>query len=193
MQNQLQMISPINNNHKHEKILKSVEVKPKVSKPSILIPLPTEDNSFLNISSNKIFAGKEKQDVIHSALGSLENIEVITKPTTDEYINNLLSSLNTSIFTESTKLLLKKNYTTPSFLLSTVDSSKYNQNLKNLQSHLYTERTSDVPLINTNDKYKRSIVSNLNKSKSVKNNNVFEKQKKYFLSKIKSLPYIILR
>lgn len=188
MQNQLQMISPISSNHLHEKIIKSFEAKPNIIKPSVLIPSPTEVNNLKNITPNKLsntfFTGKRKRTII----GSMENTEL--KQTKDESISTFLFNHNTSIVTEPKKSIFEKNFTNFSFVQSTLDSSKFNQILKNLPSHHYTEKTAAtfMPLTYINDKYKRSIVSNLNKLKKVKNNDVLEKQKKhYFLSKIKSL------
>lgn len=197
MQNQLQMISPIRSNHVYENIIKSFEVKPSIFKPSVLIPLPAELNNLKSAIPNKLsntfFAGKEKHNVIYTTLGSMENTEYT--PTADESINKFAFSLNTSVVTETKKIIFEKNSTNSSFLLPTSDSLKYNQNLKKFLSHHYTERTlvaTLMPLTYTNDKYKRSIVSNLNKPKNINNNDAFEKQKKhYFLSNIKSSHSII--
>lgn len=192
IQNQLQMISPISSNHVHEKIIKSLEAKPNIIKPSVLIPLPAEvnylKNTIPNKMSNTFFTGKEKHNIIDTIIGSMENNEF--KPTTDESINTFLFNHNTSTVIEPTKSIFETN---SSFVPLTSDSSKYNQNLKHFPSHHYTEKTF-MPLTYTNDKYKRSIVSNLNKLQNVKNIDVLEKQKKhYFPSKIKSSRSIIPR
>lgn len=60
------MISPINDNHQHEEIIKSSEAKTKIVKPTVLIPIPELDNvgklSTTNNLLKTFFPGKEKKN-----------------------------------------------------------------------------------------------------------------------------------
>lgn len=196
MQNQLQMISPINSYHKQEKIIKSSEAKQNNFKPSVLIPLLTDINNVLNTSSssnkllNTFFAGKEKQTVTDT-YDTKENISVLIKPSTVKSFSEYPFSLNTSIAIESTSVI-KKNSTSANSSRSTLDSPKYTQNLNNAENYNYTESTLDVsfmPFTSINNKYhKRSVVSNINNPKGMKNNDKYEEQNIHdFLRKTNSL------
>ncbi|VVC44291.1 Hypothetical protein CINCED_3A001515 [Cinara cedri] len=139
IQNQLQMISPINNNHLYKEIIKSSEAKPKMFKPSVLIPVP-EFNYVLNILAspnkllNKFFAGKEKEDK-NNSVNTKKNIEVLTTQTT-------------SITTESISILEVKNSTNSSFTTPILISSKYNESsTTSLENDQYTENSLDVTFI----------------------------------------------
>lgn len=118
MQNQLQMISPINDNHQHEEIIiKSPEVKTKIVKPTVLIPIPEADNvgelSATNNLFKRFFSGKEKKN------------ETV-----------LDTSLITVIAEQSE--LVEHNLTSPSLVIK----NKLNDNIK---SHEYNI-TSNKPL-----------------------------------------------
>lgn len=153
MQSQLQMISPINDNHQYEEIIKSSEAKPKILKPTVLIPVPEFDN-FLNILTpkrflNNFFAGKEKSDTIGTPSTKESNWDSTTS-TMEDFNDSFVSSQRVLISTEPTSVLEIKNSTTTSFL-STLNSSKYNQNSKNLENEHYTENVFDdvtfIPLM----------------------------------------------
>lgn len=135
MQSQLQMISPINDNHQYEEIIKSSEAVPKLFKPTVLIPVPEFDN-FLNILTpkrflNNFFAGKEKPDVIDTPSTKKNNWDSTT-PIMEVF--NGSSSQKNLISTKTTTILEIPNSTTTSFLSSNLDTSKYNQNSKNLNN-----------------------------------------------------------
>lgn len=175
MQMQLQMISPINYNldHQNEKIIISSEAKPKMNKPTVLIPLPKFDvlNIFSpNLMFDVFFGGKEKQHA-NDSLSKKENIQVITTPMMVESISTLSGhQQNMSIATESTSILEVNNSTTMSSISSTLSSSKYNQSSKDTDIYQYTEKPFDVtfiPLPST-DSY--------SKIPSIKNNTHYEKQ-----------------
>lgn len=77
IQNQLQMISPINYNEHYENVIKSSESQPKIFKPTVLIPVPKINNILKSQSNffNNFFVGKEIQNF---NLSTKEHIQVIT-------------------------------------------------------------------------------------------------------------------
>lgn len=145
MQSQLQMISPINDNHQYEEIIKSSEAIPKIFKPTVLIPVPEFDN-FLNILTpkrflNNFFAGKEKPDVIDTSSTKNNNWDTTT-PTMEVFNSSFSSSQRFLISSETTSI---QNSTTTSFLLSNLDTSKYNHNSKNLDNAF--DDNTFIPLV----------------------------------------------
>lgn len=169
------MISPINDNHEYEEIIKSSETKPKIFKPTVLIPVPEFDN-FLNILTpekmfNNFFSGKKKQDTTDTK----ENIGNIITPIKEESNSSFSSSQKILISTESTSILKIQNSTTSSFLSSTLDSSKYSQNSKNQEYEHYTENAFDttiMPLLasTTDNSQKIATTPIKEKSEHIKHN-----------------------
>lgn len=161
MQSQLQMISPINDNNQYEEIIKSSEAKPKIFKPSVLIPIPKFDNTLNALTPktllNTFFAGKEMQDI----KSTQEYTQTQTTPITEVSIGGFSSNQQISITTDSTTILEVKNATTASSLLSTLNSLQYSQNLPNLKSESSTENSVDIAFIrkvdNTTDKYNKIL------------------------------------
>lgn len=179
MQNQLQMISPINDNHQYEEIIKSSEAKPKIFKPTVLIPVPKFDNILNTLTPNNLlstfFAGKEKQDVINN---TQEYIQTRTTPITEKSIDVFSLSQKVSITTDSTLILEVKNATFANSSLSTLNLFQYNQNSTNLGSEPSTESSVDVTFIqlvdNTTDNY-NEILNNDNLV-VIKSDDEYEKQ-----------------
>lgn len=145
MQIQLQMISPINYNlnRQNEKVIMSSEAKAKMYKPNVLISLPKSDDL------NKL---SPKTSMFNKFFGGKEKQDV----------------------NESTLILEVKNLrssTTSSPIYSTLNSSKYNQSLKNIENDQYTEKPFDLtfmPLLSTTNNY--SKISN------IRNNTDYEKK-----------------
>jgi len=142
MQIQLQMISPINYN--------------------------------LNGQSEKVIMSSEAKAKMYKP-----NV-LISLPKSDE-LNKL--SAKTSMFNkffggkekqdvnESTLILEVRNSTTSSPISSTLNSSKYNQSLKNIENDQYTEKPFDltfIPLISTSNNY--------SKMSNIRNNTDYEKK-----------------
>lgn len=125
IQNQVQMISPINDNHQYEEIIKSSEAKQNIVKPSILIPIPEFDHvltfSSSNNSFNKFFVGKEKLNM------SIENLQVESSPLKQSN-SKIVSSQKIEIHTKSPSILEVQNFTNTSYPLSTSYSLKYDLN-----------------------------------------------------------------
>lgn len=181
IQSQLQMISPINDNHQYEEIIKSSETKSKILKPTVLIPVPEFDNVLSLLSPNnllsKFFSGKE-DDVIGN-LSTKESITVTT-PMKEETINSLSFSQDILATTESTSILDIHNFTT-SFLTPNLDSHRVNQNSTDIENKHNIKNPLDVilvPLVDnaTNNYNKTLYISNINTPMSVKNNDDYEKQ-----------------
>lgn len=179
IQNQLQMISPINDNHQYEEIIKSSEAKSKIFKPTVLIPVPEFDNVLSLFSPNnllnKFFAGKE-DDVIGN-LSAKESIKVTTQ--TNE---GTISTFSQEILaTTESILILDIHNSTTSSLLPELDSSRINRNSTDIESKHNTENPLDVILIplvdNATDNYNKTLyVSNKNASVPIKNNDDYKKQ-----------------
>jgi len=160
MQIQLQMISPINYNlnDQNKKIISS-EVKGKIYKPNVLISLPKSDDidklSPKNNMFNKYFGGKEKQDV-NNSLNIKKNIQVNTTPTEEEIINTFTVNQQISVTKNSTLILDIENSTTSSPILSTLNSSRYDQSLKNIGSDQDIEKPFNetfLPLLSTTNNH----------------------------------------
>lgn len=156
MQIQLQMISPINYNlnDQNKKVIMSSDAKGKMYKPNILIPLPKTDDlnklSLKNNMFNKFFGGKEKPNNTISA--------------EEETINTLSINQQIPIANKSTSILEVKNSTITSPTLSTLNFSRYNQSLKNIESDQSTEKSFNeifIPLLSTNN-YHSQILNNKN-------------------------------
>lgn len=150
IQNQVQMISPIIDNHQYKEIIKSSRAKSKIIKPSVLIPVPEFDHVLRmlspNNSFNKFFAGKEKFDV------SNENIEVVSLPSRESN-SRIVSSQKIEIHTKSPSILEVQNFTTTSHPLSALDSLEQKQNSSSGVKP-YFENTSYITfnaLADTND------------------------------------------
>lgn len=155
MQIQLQMISPINYNLNDQniKVIMSSDVKGKMYKPNILISLPKTDDlykiSLKNNMFNKFFGGKEKPNNTFSA--------------EEETINTLSINQQISIANKSTLILEVKNSTITNPTLSTLNFSRYDQSLKNIESDQSTETFNDIliPLLSTTN-YHSQISNNKN-------------------------------
>lgn len=163
MQIQLQMISPINYNlnDQNKKVIMSSDAKGKMHKPNILISLPKTDDlnklSLKNNMFNKFFGGKEKPNITISA--------------EEETINTLSVNQQISIANKSTSILEVKNSTITSPTLSTLNFSRYDQSLKNIESDQSTEKSFNkifIPLLSTKNYH--SQISN------TKNNTDYEIQ-----------------
>jgi len=173
------MVSPINDNHQYEEIIKSSEAKPKIFKPTVLIPVPKFDNTLNALTPNNLlntfFAGKEKHDVINS---TQEYIQTITTPITEKSIDVFLFNRKMSITTDSTSILEAKNTTSTSSSLSTLNSLQYNQISTNLGSEPSTESSFNATFIqlvdNTTDNY-NEILNNDNLV-VIKSDDEYEKQ-----------------
>lgn len=184
IQNQLQMISPINDNHQYKEIIKSSKAKPKIFKPSVLIPV-TEFNHVLNILVspsnliNTFFAGKERD--VNDYLNSKENIQVLSTSKMEEPIDTFSLNQTISITTESTTISIVRNSTNTSFSTPIMNSLKYKKSSKtNLNNDHNVENSFDdtsIPLANTTNNFNR--ISNINnpilqiitdKSKYIKHN-----------------------
>jgi len=145
MQIQLQMISPINYNlnGQNEKVIMSLEAKTKMYKPNVLISLPKSDDL------NKL---SPKTSMFNKFFGGKEKQDV----------------------NEST-LILKvrnlRNSTTSNPISSTLNSSKYNQSLKNIENDQYTEKPFDLTFIPF-----LSSTNNYSKISNIRNNTDYEKQ-----------------
>ncbi|XP_016659329.2 uncharacterized protein LOC100160532 [Acyrthosiphon pisum] len=136
MQIQLQMISPItyNLNDQNKKVIMSSEAKTKMYKPNVLISLPKSGDL------NKL---SPKTNMFNKFFGGKEKQDV-NESTLILEIRNL------------------RNSTTSSPISSTLNSSKYNQSLKNVENYQYTEKPFDlafIPLLSTTNNY--SKISNI--------------------------------
>ncbi|XP_060861457.1 uncharacterized protein LOC132938560 [Metopolophium dirhodum] len=153
MQIQLQMISPINYNlnGQNEKVIMSSEAKAKIYKPNVLISLPKSDDF------NKL---SPKTSMFNKFFGGKEKQDV-NESTLILEVRNL------------------RNSTTSSPISSTLNSSKYNQSLKNIENDQYTEKPFNLtfmPLLSTTNNY--SKISN------IRNNTDYEKKLKIDDSKL---------
>jgi len=156
MQIQLQMISPINYklNDLNKKIIMSSDAKGKMYKPNILISLPKTDDlnklSLKNNMFNKFFGGKEKPNNTISA--------------EEETTNTLSTNQEISIANKSTSILEVKNSTITNPTLSTLNFSRYDQSLKNIESDQSTEKSFNeifLPLLSTKN-YHSEVSNNKN-------------------------------
>lgn len=114
MQNQLQMISPINDNHQHKEIIMSSVAKTKIVKPTVLIPIPELDNvGKLPTTSNLLktfFSGKENKNKTEN-IKAASLLSVITQQPEDIEHNSTVikNSINNTVKSYEYNVTLNKS------------------------------------------------------------------------------------
>lgn len=168
IQNQVQLISPINDHRQNKEIIKSSEAKQKITKPHILISVPTFDNDFSKLPLNIYFSGKEKQNL---PLSTKEKFELTS--TTDKSNGELEFYPKVENITESPSIL-DINSSTASSYLSQTNMSRYNQTLNSSEVESFAENAFEVtfvPFNNDSNFNKISNVSKINHTNGIKHYN----------------------